>query len=122
MARKPMLPKKPQAQKDHSQHNQPQQTNEETYQPLIPPKTYLKPTASSEYQDLTFERRSQQKSLDTAGSSEGQYEAVRRPEETNQYAPLTFGVSTGPQTDGVYQALTGRDESSHYQDLNSVRT
>ena len=95
------------------------QDTERIYQPLIPPKTYMEPAVSSAYQDLTFETREPRSEAD---GSEGQYETVRRPEETNQYEPLTFGVSTPPQTDGGYQALTKRDEGSHYQDLHSVRT
>ena len=116
------------SQKPHSQEEQrndststqyDKQDTERIYQPLIPPKTYMEPAVSSAYQDLTFETREPRSEADV---SEGQYETVRRPEETNQYEPLTFGVSTPPQTDGGYQTLTKRDEGSHYQDLNSVRT
>ena len=113
-----MIPQKTcEYQKEHTQ--QAQQDTEKIYQPLIPPKTYIKPAVSSAYQDLTFGTREPRSEAD---SSEGQYETVRRSEETNQYEPLTFGVSTSPQTDGGYQALTKRDESSHYQDLHSRRT
>ena len=116
--KKPMIPQKScEYQKQCTQ--QTQQDTERIYQPLVPPKTYKKPAVSSAYQDLTFETREPRSEAD---GSEGQYETVRRPEETNQYEPLTFGVSTDPQTDGGYQTLTKRDEGSHYQDLHSVRT
>ena len=116
--KKPMIPQKTcEYQNEGTQHNQ--QATERIYQPLIPPKTYKKPAVSSAYQDLTFGTREQRSEAD---SSEGQYETVRRPEEVNQYEPLTFGVSTSPQSDGGYQALAKRDESSHYQDLHSIPT
>ena len=115
--KKPMIPQKTcEYQKEHTLQNQ--QNTGKIYNLLIPPKTYMKPAVSSAYQDLTTETKQPRSEID---NSERQHETVSRKEETNQYEPLTFGVSTSPQTDGGYQALTKRDKNGRYQDLHCRR-